>query len=164
MTFKHILVPVDFSPTSAAALDCAREIARSAGGTITLFHVVDEVAARVDVPYAQLDEIQLSIEENAWRELDGLAQSLGTKAPRVTTAVRISTSPATAIVDYARAENIDIIVMGTHGRGPVVRLFLGAVADRVIRTAPCPVLTVRETRPVTPVVEYHAYAATPMGM
>ena len=52
-------------------------------------------------------------------------------------------SPAAAIVDYARREQIDLIVMGTHGRGGVAHLLMGSVAERVVRTAPCPVLTVR---------------------
>jgi nucleotide-binding universal stress UspA family protein len=67
--------------------------------------------------------------------------------------VLTSSAPANAIVGYAADEHIDLIVMGTHGRAPVVRMFLGAVADRVIRTAPCPVLTLREPRPAPPAVD-----------
>ena len=54
-----------------------------------------------------------------------------------------SNAPAVAIVDYARRERIDLIVTGTHGRGAVAHLLMGSVAERVVRTAPCPVLTVR---------------------
>jgi nucleotide-binding universal stress UspA family protein len=57
--------------------------------------------------------------------------------------VRTSNATAAAIVDYAKTLNADLIVMGTHGRGPVSHLFIGSVAERVVRTAPCPVLTVR---------------------
>ena len=54
-----------------------------------------------------------------------------------------SNSPATEIVNYARRNGIDLIVMGTHGRGAIAHLLMGSVAERVVRTAPCPVLTVR---------------------
>jgi nucleotide-binding universal stress UspA family protein len=54
-----------------------------------------------------------------------------------------SGSPAYAIVDYAREYDIDLIVMGTHGRGALAQLMMGSVAERVVRIAPCPVLTVR---------------------
>ena len=60
-----------------------------------------------------------------------------------TAVVRISTSPALAIVDYAREVRVDLIIMGTHGRGAMAQLLMGSVAERVVRTAPCPVLTVR---------------------
>jgi nucleotide-binding universal stress UspA family protein len=53
------------------------------------------------------------------------------------------TNPAATIVDYARAHMIDLIVLGTHGRGAVAHMFMGNVAERVVRSAPCPVLTVR---------------------
>jgi len=55
----------------------------------------------------------------------------------------VSTSPAMAIVDYAREAHSDLIIMGTHGRGAMAQLLMGSVAERVVRTAPCPVLTVR---------------------
>jgi len=61
-----------------------------------------------------------------------------------TPVVRVSDSPAEEIVQYARDHDIDLIVMGTHGRKNVAHLFIGSVAERVVRDAPCPVLTVRE--------------------
>jgi nucleotide-binding universal stress UspA family protein len=57
--------------------------------------------------------------------------------------VLASNAPATAIVEYANEEGVDLIVLGTHGRGAVAHLLVGSVAERVVRTAPCPVLTVR---------------------
>ena len=73
------------------------------------------------------------------RDLDALA------------VVRISDAPADEIVGYARDEGMDLIVMGTHGRKAVAHLLLGSVAERVVRTAPCPVLTVRDPANVVPV-------------
>ena len=57
--------------------------------------------------------------------------------------LRTATSPAASIVAYAQASEIDMIVMGTHGRGGLSHLLLGSVADRVVRTAPCPVMVIR---------------------
>ncbi|HYN06764.1 MAG TPA: universal stress protein [Vicinamibacterales bacterium] len=57
--------------------------------------------------------------------------------------LRTSNTPAKSIVDYAKASEIDLIVMGTHGRGALAQMLLGSVADRVVRTSPCPVLVVR---------------------
>ena len=62
---------------------------------------------------------------------------------RATPILRTSNAPAAAIADYAKEERIDLIVMGTHGRGAIAHLLLGSVAERVVRSAPCPVLTVR---------------------
>jgi Universal stress protein UspA and related nucleotide-binding proteins len=59
------------------------------------------------------------------------------------TILRVSATPALAIVEYARDANVDLIVVGTHGRGAMAHLFMGSVAERVVRTASCPVLTVR---------------------
>ena len=142
----RILVPTDFGPASDAALSYARDVARETGASLYLLHVVDDIAVRViDLPYVQLGEIQTSMETKARRELDELAARSDARAG-VHTAILTSTAPASAIVSYAADEHIDLIVMGTHGRAPVTRMFLGAVADRVVRTAPCPVLTLREQK------------------
>jgi len=62
---------------------------------------------------------------------------------KATAVVRVSTSPALEIATYAREQKVDLVVMGTHGRGAMAKLLMGSVAERVVRTAPCPVLTVR---------------------
>jgi len=149
MTITRILVPTDFGTASTAALSYARDLASATGATLYLLHIVDDIAARfVEFPYAQLGETQTSLEMSARQQLDDLAASRAPSAPEPHTAVLTSTSAAKAIIGYAADEHIDLIVMGTHGRAPVARMFLGAVADRVVRTAPCPVLTVREPKPV----------------
>jgi nucleotide-binding universal stress UspA family protein len=147
MTIKRILVPTDFGPASTAALIYARELAAATGADLHLLHVVDDLAARfIDFPYAEVGEAQTTMEESARRHIETLLTDDDRRERSARAAVLTSTAPATAIASYARDEHIDLIVMGTHGRAPVVRMFLGAVADRVIRTAPCPVLAVREAR------------------
>jgi nucleotide-binding universal stress UspA family protein len=146
MSVSRILVPTDFGPASTAALQFARDLARSTGAGLYLLHIVDDIAARsMDFPYARLGEVQTSMESEARTQLDELARTFEPEM-QPHTAVLTSTAPAYAIGGYAADEHIDLIVMGTHGRAPVVRVFLGSVAERVVRTAPCPVLTVREPK------------------
>jgi nucleotide-binding universal stress UspA family protein len=148
MTLERILVATDFSEASAAALAYARDLAHAFGARLDLVHVVDDLAARfVDFPYAELGQAQTTIEENARAQIEALATADDRRQLQARTAVITSPSPATSIVGYATDHGADLIVMGTHGRNPVTRMFLGSVADRVVRTAPCPVLTVRERKP-----------------
>jgi nucleotide-binding universal stress UspA family protein len=141
----HVVVATDFSEASAAALNYGRELARISGGTLHLLHVVDDVVARYTLEAVVLVPVNLQteVENVARRRLEGLLgdddrRELGAKA-----VLRTSSATAEEIVEYAREVNADVIVIGTHGRGTLSRLLLGSVAERVVRLAPCPVLTVR---------------------
>ena len=145
ITLKNILVATDFSEPSDAALSYGRELARTFGAKICVAHVVDDVLTRA---YGAADgfvfadpTLQDDVEAAALHHLQGLI--VGDDALRAEPVILRSNTPAFAIVDYARAHDIDLIVMGTHGRGAVAHLLMGSVAERVVRTAPCPVLTVR---------------------
>ena len=145
ITLKNILVATDFSEPSDAALSYGRELARTFGARIRVAHVVDDVLTRA---YGGGDgfvfadpTLQEEVEAAALHQLHGLI--VGDEALGAEPVILRSNSPAFTIVDYARAHDIDLIVMGTHGRGAVAHLLMGSVAERVVRTAPCPVLTVR---------------------
>ena len=146
ITLKHILVATDFSEPSAAALGYGRALARNFNATLHHLHVVNNVwstAYGAEGYSASMPELQQEVESEARRQLDELlvdndARPLPTRKVIVT-----SHAPAHAIVEYAGREHIDLIVTGTHGRGAVAHLLMGSVAERVVRTAPCPVLTVR---------------------
>jgi len=143
--FKRILVPVDFSPPSDAALDYARSVAARYGASLHLLHIAEDpyrafYSAEVLVPEVEgLREEILSDSEK--RLKDRLRPSDATEFHA--TAESIIGTPAASIVEYAAGRDIDLIVMGTHGRGGMAHLLMGSVAERVVRTAPCPVLTVR---------------------
>jgi nucleotide-binding universal stress UspA family protein len=87
--------------------------------------------------------LQQELEETARKELDERLLDSDASGPPTTGVVITASSPAFTIVDYAREHDIDLIVMGTHGRGAISHFLLGSVAERVVRLAPCPVLTIK---------------------
>jgi nucleotide-binding universal stress UspA family protein len=138
--FTRILVPTDFSKPSDAALSHARSLAVSMGARLHVLHVVDNLFLR-----AVLDD-PCDYETAALRQLEDRVPVEDREATAVL-AVERSDEPAAEIIRYARTHGVDLIVMGTHGRGRVAHLLLGSVAERVARTAPCPVLTMHEAAP-----------------
>jgi nucleotide-binding universal stress UspA family protein len=140
---QKILVATDFSEPSDAALAYGRELARAFNASLTVFHSVANIAVYGAEIALYEPEIQKDIEAAAQKQIDALVSEEDRTALHAQAVVRTSSATALAIVDYAREINADLIVMGTHGRGAVAHLLMGSVAERVVRTAPCPVLTVR---------------------
>jgi universal stress protein A len=148
-TINRILVPIDFEETSLAALAYAGTLARSLGTTVTLVHVFDDVfAAAAYTPdvYAPLPpQVRERVMGELQEKLAALLPALGGDAHRADV---IAGTAADGIVEHAREKAIDLIVMGTHGRRGLAHALLGSVAERVLRTAPCPVLTVRHPQAI----------------
>ncbi len=149
--FKRILVPTDFSAPSDAAWEYARAVAGRFGASLHLLHVADDpyramYSAEVFVP--EFEGLREEILDNALGRLKRMITPRDVSELH-TTADAVVGTPAAAIVEYAAAADIDLIVMGTHGRGGVSHLLMGSVAERVVRTAPCPVLTVRHAGKTT---------------
>ena len=144
VVLKNILVATDFSEPSAAALTYGRELARTFGATLHVLHVVENVLASGGVEFygGSIADMQRSLEASAQRQLDAVLTERDRAKLRAQPVVRTWAAPAPAIVEYAAEANIDLIVMGTHGRGALAHLIMGSVAERVVRSAPCPVLTV----------------------
>jgi nucleotide-binding universal stress UspA family protein len=142
--FRNIVAAVDFSDSSLAAAEIAADIARAAQGSLHLLHVVADVLVApwiVSTSDIGFSGLQQRLENEAARKLTALSATEPFQRMSVVCAVE-SGSAADAIVEYARRHTGDLIVVGTHGYGPVKRFLLGHVADRVIRQARCPVLTV----------------------
>jgi nucleotide-binding universal stress UspA family protein len=147
IALKNILVATDFGEAADAALDYGRDFARTFGANLHVLHVVDNVLMRVGGAEAFLGvypDVQRDVDEAARRQLDQRISDedrrvLGAKPVTIT-----SNATAAAIAGYAADDKIDLIIMGTHGRGAVAHLLLGSVAEKVVRMAPCPVLTVRQ--------------------
>jgi nucleotide-binding universal stress UspA family protein len=143
--FKQILVPTDFSNASRTALEYAIDLATRYGASIHLLHVVDEPAYVTTYPdgyFAGLPELRQQLVDDANRQLALTAQIC--EVANVPFNTQLATGrPAPTVVQHAADSDADVIVMGTHGRGGLEHFILGSVAERVVRTAPCPVLTVR---------------------
>jgi nucleotide-binding universal stress UspA family protein len=142
IALNKVLVATDFGEAADSALSYGRALARSFGAELHLLHVTDDVRLTAGVAefYVPVDaNLQAQIEDAAKARLADLA--IDNDGPKCRIAVLTSATPAPAIVEYARAQQIDLIVMGTRGRGALAHLLLGSVAERVVRTAPCPVLT-----------------------
>jgi universal stress protein A len=143
VSVKRILVPVDFSRHADAAFAYARELASPLGASVELLHVVeDPLAAGVwssEVYTAEIAGLQVNLVRDAEQQLREYAAAHDRS---IATTVR-SGPVAREIVAFAADQSFDLIVMGTHGRTGVAHVVLGSVAERVVRLAPCPVLTLR---------------------
>jgi nucleotide-binding universal stress UspA family protein len=140
INLERILLPTDFSDCSARARSYACELAKRFQAEIHLLHVVAPVVVPAYVGY--MPEELAQPEEGAKRELEEWDDPALADATKVVRAVASGT-PFVEIVRYAREHELDLIVMGTHGRSGLTHALMGSVAEKVVRKAPCPVLTVR---------------------
>ena len=147
-TITNILVPVDFSPHAEHAFTYATTLAERFGAKLALLYVVDDSFVTggwsSEIYVSNVPELMENLIADADRRLATLKASVAALGLTVETAV-IRGRPAPAIVEHAKNGGFDLIVMGTHGRTGVSHVVMGSVAERVLRKAPCPVLTVRAT-------------------
>lgn len=151
LVIKRMLVPTDFSPASDIALRYAIDLAIREDCGIRLLHVIDEsnfTTAYADGFYVEQPQRRSGLIEDATKRLEGLASQCRTAGVPVTIEVAVG-GAARVIAETATLRGTDLIVMGTHGRNAFAHLVLGSVAERIVRTAPCPVLTVRDTSRVS---------------
>jgi nucleotide-binding universal stress UspA family protein len=142
---RRILVPTDFGRSSLTALTYGAEFAGRFGAELTLLHVVQDLALLMPdallaapVPAPAVEQLT----QAARQALESLVRDQKLEALAPKTEVRTG-APFVEIIACARETDTDLIVMGTHGRGGLAHVLLGSVAEKVVRKAPCPVLTVR---------------------
>jgi len=144
MASQHFLVPIDFSECADQALEYAINLGRGLGARLTLLHVIQSVPLGgvdmgVTLPYTYLQDLEAEI-----------MQSMEACLARVTAAgiegdiVVVHGVPFHEIVEAAKAQKVDLIIIGTHGRTGLQHILLGSVAEKVVRLAPCPVLVARQ--------------------
>ena len=142
IALKCVLVPTDFSETSEVAVKYGIALARVFNATLYLLHVIDEGSghemATAALPLGLLD----GIENDPRGRLRNILTEQEEKQLGSEYVLRAG-RPDVEIVRYATERNVDLIVMGTHGRSRLAHLLMGSVAEEVVRRAPCPVLTVR---------------------
>lgn len=147
MTFNRVLVPTDFSASASAALDHAVSIAGRFQASLHLLHVVNDPGAGLyglGEAEVRMDRLKEQAESKARERLEELAQESSAVEVHPRVARQTSLGIGEAVQDYAGAHEIDLVVMGTHGRRGLGRLVLGSVANTLIRRSSCPVMTVRE--------------------
>ena len=143
ISLKNVLVPTDFSECSDAAVRYGFALAKAFDAKLHLLHVIQD-------PYTQpwgaealpmaIGDLVSEWQAQAQKRLDATVPPAD--RDRVVTACKVA-APYSEILRYANEQKIDLIVLGTHGRGPMAHMLLGSVAEKVVRRAPCPVLTVR---------------------
>lgn len=145
IVLKSILVATDFSEPSKAALDYGRALARQFGAELHVVHVVEDILMSVGLEgyVGEVSQLQREAEEQAKNRMRGLLDERDREELRPKGYVLHNRSVPRGLVEYAQTHAIDLIVMGTLGRTGVRHLALGSVAERVVRSAPCPMLTVK---------------------
>jgi nucleotide-binding universal stress UspA family protein len=147
--YRTLLVAVDFSDDSSAALDEAVDIAAQLGAKLEMLHVFHR-PAEIYAPYGGIQPVTpeiAEIPEAAMRCLDVEIEKVRETAPDLEVGGQVREGlPSDVIVERARELGADLIVMGTRGHTGLEHVLLGSVAERSLRTAPCPVMTVRAGR------------------
>ena len=137
--YDRILLPTDGSDAGNRAVDQALGLARETGATLHVLFVVE------DIPYAPEmmdDKVEAQLRTIGEEALEGIRKRADEAGVEVVAALREGV-PHTSVLNYIEDEECDLVVMGTHGRSGLDRYLLGSVTERVVRTAPVPVLTVR---------------------
>jgi nucleotide-binding universal stress UspA family protein len=141
--FKKILCPLDFSEFSNEIVNYAVNIAGKYGSELHLLHVIPNL--NYYTPYESfltpenLVALESSIEKEVGKDFEKIIKKIDTS---VKTIIK-SGAPFVEIIEYVKAESIDLVVMGTHGRSGIEHILIGSVAEKVVRKSPCPVLTIR---------------------
>lgn len=146
---RTILAPTDFSSHAEAAVRYACALAEKFGATLHLLHVLNEVVPVGPDPMLAAvmpPEFYKESEQAAGEALTRLLDPSWGQPASVETAVRWGV-PVDTVIDYARLLKVDLIVVATHGRTGLSHVLLGSVAERIVREAPCPVLTIRDRTP-----------------
>jgi nucleotide-binding universal stress UspA family protein len=118
------------------------------GASLHLAHVMEDLLAHAwaaEVYVASMPQLREEIEKESRQRLAAMLTDDERRQFHVETAL-LAGNPFVEIVRYAKAREVDLIVMGTHGRGPIAHMLLGSVAEKVVRKSPCPVLTVRDAQ------------------
>ncbi len=144
MQIKTILFPTDFSNGARAAMDHAVSLARDYKAKIILLYVIQDISiAEWYIPSTlSVTDLVEDMQKSAWKEMDKWAAEVSTKVAEVEKMV-VRGVPFVEIIRTAKEKSADLLVIGTHGRTGIDHMLFGSTAEKVVRKAPCPVLTVR---------------------
>jgi universal stress protein A len=165
MQVKHILVPTDFSVGSDTAIAYAYDLAATLGASLHILHVLENPYAPgafmemyAPPPADYFIDLERQAEERLQRSLTDRQKA----RVHAEFSTRIGIAAAEILDRLQEAPTIDLVVMATHGRGAMARLMMGSVTEKIVRSAPCPVLTLREHPLEQPVREKRASSTAPV--
>jgi nucleotide-binding universal stress UspA family protein len=144
MQIRTILFPTDFSNGARAAMDHAVSLARDYKAKLILLYIIQDISiAEWYIPSSlSVTDLIEDMQKSAWKEMDKWAAEASSKVEQVEKLV-IRGVPFVEIIRAAKEKDADLIVIGTHGRTGIDHMLFGSTAEKVVRKAPCPVLTVR---------------------
>jgi nucleotide-binding universal stress UspA family protein len=144
MQIKTILFPTDFSTGARAAMDYALSLAQDYKAKLLLLYVIQDISiAEWYIPSTlSVADLVEDMQKSAWKEMDKWAAEATSRVKDVEKLVERGV-PFVEIIRIAREKNADMIIIGTHGRTGIDHMLFGSTAEKVVRKAPCPVLTVR---------------------
>jgi nucleotide-binding universal stress UspA family protein len=142
---RRILVPTDFSKSSENALTYALALAEKFGAEVHLLHVVQDLALFIPEAVLPAPPLVPPVEQFAAAAREALEHAIrGRQQAGITIHPEVAEGvPYEEVLRFAKQRDVDLIVMGTHGHTGLAHVFLGSIAEKVVRRAPCPVLTVR---------------------
>ncbi len=143
--FSNILLPTDFSDNFEIALNYGKEMAKSIGSTLHLLHTVETIIVPSEVvfaPHAKIVDIENQIKEYAENKLKEISDELESEGFNVKSSITEG-KPDEEIVKYAEENNIDLICIAAHGKSGIEHFLLGSTTEKVLRTAPCPVIAAK---------------------
>jgi nucleotide-binding universal stress UspA family protein len=144
MRIKTILFPTDFSNGARAALDHALSLAKDYQARLILLYVIQDISiAEWYIPSSlSVTDLIEDMQKSAWKEMDKWEAEIAATVKNVEKLV-VRGVPFVEIIRTAKDKDADLIVIGTHGRTGIDHMLFGSTAEKVVRKAPCPVLTVR---------------------
>jgi nucleotide-binding universal stress UspA family protein len=147
VAFKELVVPTDFSEHSLRAVDYGVEIGEKFSSHITIVYVIEPLLQAADLTWTTVDfeELNKAHKQTAEKQLAEIAEERVPKDLDCDTEILFG-KPFVEILKFAKEENADLIVMATHGRGAISHILMGSTAEKVVRKAPCPVLTVKHPK------------------
>jgi nucleotide-binding universal stress UspA family protein len=140
---QKILFPIDFAANFETMLPWVSTFADKFDATVYVVFVAQDLSnfSTFYVPHGNIQSFQQEALDSARKRMAAVKQELFSKFPKLETRVELG-SPADKILELAKKEKIDLIIMGAHGRKGLERAIFGSVADKVVQSAPCPVMTI----------------------
>lgn len=146
-TIRHILYATDFSESSGPAADYALTVTKLSGATLQVLHVVGEMAdaRRSMIPPSALEQLEKEVEVQAIREMEIFCKARFEGKVAYQSHVIVG-NPFQEILQFAKSNQVDLIILGTHGRTGIEHVIVGSTAERIVRRSSVPVLVVPANR------------------